>query len=437
MRAVEGEQLNISGPTWVGAAFIITFFVAFGGWAAVAELESAAIAFGVVTVESERKTVQHLEGGIVAELHVREGDRVSRGDVLLRIDRTQAEAQAEFVRSRYLASLGLEARLIAERDGAAEIAFPGELTTRIDDPAVQAIVQSQQDALTNRRELLERRIEILQQGIAEYREELKGLEGQIAAYDEQLESFGEEESGINELAAQGLVPRTQLLDLERRGAEIEGARSQAVARMSQLRQSITESELQINELVTSNLTSIVEDLRDVQGDVFELRERLRAAEDVLARTDVLAPIDGTVVGLSTHTTGGVIASGAPLMDIVPSDDVLIVEARLDPADIDVVQIGLPAQVRLTALNQRDVPPVDGAVIALSADAFEDELTGARYFDCKIALDDASLTAALTGTGATLVPGMQAEVLVLTGARTPLDYFLEPLTRSMNRAMREH
>jgi HlyD family type I secretion membrane fusion protein len=414
---------------------VLAFFVGFGGWAALAQLNSAAIALGVVGVESQRKIVQHLEGGIVAELNVREGDDVRAGQVLLHLDRTQPNAQVEFIRSRYYAALALESRLIAERDGAAEIVFPPELLQMAPQRSdIDTIMASQREIKATRQDLLEGRVQILEQGVAEYMEELKGLQGQIEAYERQLQSLAEDQRGVAELAERGLLPRAQLRELERRVSEIEGDRSGALGRVSQLRQSITESRLKINELQASNLTEVVSLLREVQGEVFELREQLRAAEDVLSRTEVRAPIDGMVVGLNVHTTGGVVAPGAPLLEIVPSDDVLIVEARLDPADIDVVRIGQPAQVRFTALNQRDARPVDGLLVSLSADAFIDESRGVSYYVAKVHLDQASLKLGLGELD--LLPGMEAEVLILTGARTPLDYLLEPLTRSINRAMRE-
>jgi HlyD family type I secretion membrane fusion protein len=425
---------ELRGPILWGVALVAVFFVAFGGWAAQANLESAAIAPGVVSVENERKTVQHLEGGIVSTVYVREGDDVSLGQVLVSLDPTQAESQMEFVRSRYHAALALEARLMAERDGMDEITFPPELVSIADQPDVIKILESQREIARTRKALLSDRVRILEQGIAEYQEELKGLDGQIQSFASRIASLEEDQRGVAELAAKGLVPQVELRELDRRLSELDGDRSAVIGRVSQLRQSVTESRLKINELQTSHVTAVVEDLREVQGEVFELRERLRASADVLARTEIRAPIDGRVVSLGVHTKGGVVAPGAPILEIVPSDDALIIEARIDPRDIDVLQVGQPAHVRFTAFNQRVAPPVEGTLAYLSADAFVNEKLGTTFYVAKIHLDPDSVSSVFGGKP--LLPGMETEVLILTGARTPLDYLLEPLTRSMTRAMRE-
>ena len=269
--------------------------------------------------------------------------------------------------------------------------------------------------------------------MAQFSEEIKGLSSEIASQDTQLELIAEESGAVAQLVAKGLAQKPRLLGLKRQSAEIEGARSRNRARIARVKQSIGEAHLRISELSTALINEVVQELRDVQTDLSDLTERIRAAEDVMRRTDILAPLAGTIVGLQVHTRGGVIAPGSPLMDIVPKDDRLIIEAQVDPNDIDVVHSGLPAQVRLTAFNQRHLAPIDGHVVSVSADRFTDERTGAGYFLARIELDAAGLEAL---EDVALYPGMQAEVMIVTGARTAFDYLTKPLATSLRRAFRE-
>ncbi|MFP6742973.1 MAG: HlyD family type I secretion periplasmic adaptor subunit [Alphaproteobacteria bacterium] len=271
------------------------------------------------------------------------------------------------------------------------------------------------------------------QRIAQFDEEIIGLEGQVAAEDVQLLLIAEETNAVLVLLEKGLERKPRLLALQRREAEIVGSRSGNMAQVARVKQNIGEARLRISELDTARINEVVEQLRAAQNELFDLAERIHAAEDILRRTAILAIQDGTVVNLQVHTPGGVIAPGAPLLDIVPSDDALIIEARVDPRDIDVVHWGLPARVRLTAFNQRSAVPMDGRVLSVSADAITDERTGQAYYLARIKLDKDPAT---LGTGISLYPGMQAEVMIVTGARTVLDYLLAPISRSIDRSLRE-
>ena len=412
---------------------VTLFFGGLGGWAALAPLESAAIATGVVSVASSRKTVQHLEGGIVSEILVREGDEVEASQLLIRLEDTQPRASLELLRGRQLAALALEARLAAERDGRKLVEFPDALLTAAQDTKVAGMITAQERIFEARRNSLSGQVAILKQRMAQFSEEIKGLSSEIAAQDTQLELIAEESGAVAQLVAKGLAQKPRLLGLKRQSAEIEGARSRNRARIARVKQSIGEAHLRISELSTALINEVVQELRDVQTDLSDLTERIRAAEDVMRRTDILAPLAGTIVGLQVHTRGGVIAPGSPLMDIVPKDDRLIIEAQVDPNDIDVVHSGLPAQVRLTAFNQRHLAPIDGQVVSVSADRFTDERTGVGYFLARIELDAAELEAL---EDVALYPGMQAEVMIVTGARTAFDYLTKPLATSLRRAFRE-
>lgn len=415
-----------------GGAIIGLFFFGFMGWMSLAPLESAAIATGVVSVDGSRKTIQHLEGGIVGEILVREGDRVERDQVLVRLGDTTPKASLELLRGRRLVASSLEARLNAERDGLDEIVFDDELQARMDDPKVAKIVIGQVNIFESRREVLAGQTSILNQRMAQYAEEITGIEGQIRAEDDQYELIQGEIADVQQLLDKGLAPKPRLLQLQRRASEIEGSRNLHLAQIARAKQSIAEAQMRVKELRTGQLNEAVEQLRKVQAEVYDLDERLRAADDVLARTEVRAPLAGTVVGLRVHTTGGVLSPGEPIMDIVPRDDRLVVNVRVNPQDIDVVRAGLSAQVRFTAFNQRHRAPVEGTVTSVSADSLTDDKTGEIYYLARVEL------ATVPAEGADeLRPGMPSEIMIVTGSRTALAYMMEPVSRSFDRAFREN
>ncbi|MGE0253104.1 MAG: HlyD family type I secretion periplasmic adaptor subunit [Alphaproteobacteria bacterium] len=425
-------RMGIATTLVGGFVLIAVFFGGFGGWAAFAPLESAAIAPGVVSVDSKRKTIQHLEGGIVAAILVREGDAVTAGQPLVRLDDTQARAQLGLVTGQYRSALALEARLEAELDGLAEIAFPGPLLAAAGSAEVDKLLSTQQRLFRTRAESLVNQTNILRQRIAQLREEITGTQAEMAAQDRQLSLVGEELATTEQLLARGYERRPRLLDLQRQQAEITGARAQNKARIARAHQSIGEAELQITQVSTDRLNEVVEQLRTTQSELADLSEKMAAANDVLGRTVVLAPVDGTVVSQQVATTGGVIAAGQPLLDIVPADDKLIVEARLEPNDIDVVTLDLPAQVRISAFTQRTAPVLDGKVTYVSADRLTDERSGVPYYLVRVVL-----TPGQPGLrDLVLQPGMAAEVLIVTGKRTPLDYLVRPIMASFGRALHE-
>ena len=429
-----GGRIGLRLPIIIGFTIIALFFGALGGWAALAPLESAAIAPGEVTIDSNRKTIQHLEGGIIGEILVRDGDIVSAGHVLVRLEEIQSRAELELLRSRYVMASAVEARLIAERDGWDEVAFPEWLLDRLEEAEIIETVSGQINIFASRRESFGHQSSILRRRIAQFGEEIKGLEGQISAENSQLALIAEESEDVRRLVELGLARRPRLLALERETAALEGRRSQNMARIARAKQSISEAELHISELRTTMVNEVVQQLSETQAEMFDLAERIRASNDKLVRTEVRAPIGGTIVNLQVHTTGGVVAPGAPLLDIVPSDDPLVIEAQIDPSDIDVVHVGLNAQVRISAFSQRNMAPIAGVVTYVSADRFNDERTGIGYYVARIKLQEKDLAAALQG--AVLQPGMQAEVMITTGARTALEAIISPLSGSFNRAFRE-
>ena len=358
---------------------------------------------------------------------------VASGQVLVQLDHTRPQATLDLLRGRRMAASALEARLIAERDGNDGIAFSEWLSTSHEGEKAQDIMDDELRIFEVRRESLSGQVVILEQRIAQFDEEIKGLEGQITAEDSQIALITEESEAVKGLFEKGLAQKPRLLALQRRTWEIEGSRSEHKAEIARARQSIGEARLRITELETAIVNEVVQQLRDVQSEQFDLAERIRAAGDVLDGTTIRAPIAGTVVDLKVHTLQGVIAPGTPILDIVPSGDRLVIETRIHPDDIDVVHPGMQAKVLFTAFSRRNSIPADGTITFVSADHLTDELTGVKNFLTKVVLAD-DVEAALDGVA--LYPGMQAEVMILTGSRTALDYFLKPITRSLERAFRE-
>ncbi len=424
---------RLKGETIAALIILGGFFGGFLSWAALAPLQSAAIAPGVLSVDGYRKTVQHLEGGIVSQILIQEGEEVEAGQVLIRLDDTSPRATLELLRGRWMVSSALEARLKAERDGASEISFPAKLVAEKYDPKVAEIIEGQMNIFKSRHDVLAGQSSILKQRASQLEAEIQGVRGQIAAEDVQLKLLKEEIADIEELYKKGFARKPRLLQLKRRAAEIKGARNLNEAQIARARQSIAESKMRAAELGTGMLNEAVQELRKVQSDLYDLRERLRAAEDVLRRTEIRSLVGGTVVNLQVHTPGGVIGAGAPLLDVVPRERRLIVEAQVNPSDIDIVRSGLEAQVRFTAFNQRHRPPASGTITSVSADRLTDENTGNDYYLARIQLAEEGQGAV---EGDELRPGMQAEVMIVTGERTALEYLIEPFTRSLNRAFRE-
>tara|TARA_R110002110_G_scaffold159567_1_gene357414 strand:+ start:4639 stop:5943 length:1305 start_codon:yes stop_codon:yes gene_type:complete len=430
---IELTKPPVGRIVFIGAAIVGVFFGIFGIWAAIAPLNTAAIASGEVMVDGRRKTIQHFEGGIVSEILVRDGAVVKAGQVLVRLQQTQAQAMLSLVDGRSIAARSLAARLKAERDGAETLTFPADIHAASKDPRVRAAMDGQRRIFEARRNALASKTALLRKRDAQVRTEIRGLRAQIKADDRQLALIEEELSGIRSLVRRGLVAKPRLLALERRAAEIGGGRGRNIAAVARAQQTIGETQLKIEELKTERLNEVVRELREVESQLHDLGERRSASSDVLSRTEIRAPIAGTVVGLKIATTGGVIAAGEAIMDIVPTDGSLIVEAKVSPQDIDIVRAGLAAQVRFTALSQRNTVPVDGEVVSVSADRLSDQFTPEGYYLARIGLP-ATIRESLGGV--TLHPGMQAEVMIVTGANTALGYFMKPVAESFNRAFRE-
>jgi HlyD family type I secretion membrane fusion protein len=432
-RAAPLRPTWLRGPIRAGFAVIAVFFVGFGTWAAVAPLGSAAVAHGSVVVDTKRKSIQHLEAGIVSEILVRDGDRVSAGQVLVRLDDTQARANLQLIAGRYNADLAQAARLSAEALNRKEIEFPNGLLAHRGETEVARLIETETTIFHAGLDEMESQRKILEQRDAQLAEEVKGLQGQIAAEARQISLIDNEIADVTQLLNKGLAQKPRLSQLQRGAAELEGQRSQNIALIARARQNMGDTQLRILDLTVSRVNDAVSALGDTQKELFDLGQQMQAAQDVLDRMEIRAPDDGIVVNLAIHTVGGVIAQGAALMEIVPSLDKLVVEAHVEVTDIDKVRPDLPAQIRLLAYSQRTTPSLDGRVVWVSADRIDDDKTRTAYYTARIDVDQAQLT---TLKDVRLYPGMPVDVMIETGKRTMLQYLFAPIERTFEHAMRE-
>lgn len=431
---VAPAEPSLRGTAMAGALAVAIGFGGFFGWAILADLDSAALASGTVMVESHRKTVSHLEGGILRELLVKDGDMVEVGQVLLRLDTTQSQAVVSQLHGQYWTGLARLARLRAEQTDAPAPAFAQELVTAAkDNPVAAEALSAEQRLFESRRDSYEGQIAIQRKRMSQLRDELVALEAQRAATADRLRYTEDEMRIVEGLLAKGYERKPRLLELQRNVADGKGRLGELQANKSKAEQGIAAAELEIINLGNTRRAEVGNELQSVQATVADLTERLRGAGDVLKRQEVTAPQAGRVTGLKFFTPGGVIPAGTGILDIVPQDDGLIVEARVSPADVQNVEIGGSAMVKLIGYRQRLVPPVPGKVIAFSADQLQDERTGLAYFAARVSLDAATLKAL---PNVELHPGMPAEVMIHGHARKAIEYFMTPLTDGLHRAFRE-
>ena len=404
-----------------------------GAWAATTSLAGAVVSQGVFVVASHVKKVQHPTGGVVGEILVRDGDRVSAGDVLVRLDATQTQANLAIVTKRIDEMTARLARLEAERDDRPEIDFPTSLLGRQDDPDVKAALHSERRLFQFRRESRSGRKAQLRERIAQYEYEIKGLKAQELAYDRGLAVLESEIASLRALFEKGIVNTQRLNSLEAQAATFGGERGEKIALQAQVAGRISETKLQMLSIDQDLKTEVGQELREIQAQLGEFVERKVAAEDQLKRIDIIAPQSGIVHQLGVHTIGGVISPADVIMNIVPASDRLALDLRIEPRDIDQIHLGHRAVIRLSALNQRTTPEINGQVSRIAADLTTDERSGLSYYGVRVILP-AEEQARLKGLE--LVPGMPAEAFIRTGDRTALSYLIKPLTDQLVRAFRE-
>jgi len=416
-----------------GGAAMLLFGGTVGVWALTSTLTGAVVASGQFVVDGNVKKVQHSTGGIVGELRVREGDRVEAGDVVIRLDDTITRANLRLVTQQLDEFAARQARLIAERDRLAAIALAPELEARRGEAEVAKLIATEQSQFEARRAAREGRKAQLARRIAQLADEGAGLKAQQAARDRQAALIAEELDGVRDLYAKNLVTLSQKAALEREAAELDGEKGRLIASVAQAEGKIAEIRLQIIEIDDVLLEEVMKELSEIQAKAAELAERRIAAEDQLARVDLRAPSTGYVHQLAVHTVGGVITPAEPAMLIVPAKDLLQVEARVNPPDIDQIAPGQRAEVRIHAFNQRTTPQLAGTVARISADTSRDPQTGAVFYTIRVAVPAAELARLAPQT---ISAGMQAEVFVRTQDRTPLQYIAKPLHDQIARAFRE-
>ncbi|WP_282610374.1 HlyD family type I secretion periplasmic adaptor subunit [Pelagibius sp. Alg239-R121] len=404
-----------------------------GGWSAIASISSAVIASGKVVVESNTKLVQHAEGGIVGEIAVRDGDRVKAGDLLVRLDGTATKANLAIITKQMTELETRRTRLIAERDKNEELVFPVHLQE-------QAKANSDFDLLEGERKLFQARWatlsgqrEQLQERMTQTRDEIAGLTSQRSAKSREVELTEKELELIRGLKEKKLIPITQYMALERESVKVQGEHGQLIAEIARAEGRVSETQLQVLQLDKEFREAVLGELRDAEAKLAELAERRVAALDQLRRLEIQAPQSGMVHQLAIHTRGGVITPGQALMQIVPQDDKLIVEARVAPGDIDQIQKGQDAVIHFTAFNQRTTPQLNATLFSVAADLTEDERSGEQYFLARLRLSEEEL---LRLRALTLTPGMPAEVFIQTGARSALSYLVKPFEDQISRAFRE-
>jgi HlyD family secretion protein len=418
---------------WIGLGVIVVFAGGFAGWAATSRLSSAVIAHGVIVVESSVKKVQHPTGGVVRELLVEEGSPVAAGDVVLRLDDTVPRATLGIVSGQLDEATARLARLKAERDGSDAIDFPRPFLDRQSEETVAAAIAGERKLFESRRTSQDGQRQQLRERIAQTRQEMNALTAQLDANHRQSALVDEELVGVGDLYEKQLTSITRLMDLQREKARLEGERGQFTADIARAGAKISETELQILQLDQDFRTSVLGDLRETEGKIAELQERVITAKDDLMRIDVRAPLAGIVHELTVHSKNAVITPGETIMEIVPTTDDLVVDARFAPSDIDQIVVGAETAVRISAGNQRTTPYFVGHVIQVSPDLSHDQRTDQPYFLVRVALQHPEPRQL---GDLKLLPGMQAEVFVTTGERTPLEYIIKPLREQIARTFRE-
>ncbi len=451
-----------------GAAVCVVVVVCFGGWSAFASLQSAIVAPGVIAAEGRTRAVQHLDGGIISEILVHDGDEVQAGDVLIRLDATRLASERAIIENRLYEALARQARLNAERDDmpgmtrpplldamvatdrswtqikptgnlALASALAGKGDARLapmptGTEIADRVFSGQERLFRARRDTLKAQVDRLDKSIAQSREQMTGVEAERASMQRQRDLIAKELEGSRKLYEKGLMPLPRVLALERQQAELEGNIASRSADMAAIEQSIGQLQLQILELQRDTREKVLQELREADSNVQDLTEQRIAAIDKLSRTDIRAPVSGRINGLAFHTIGGVVKPADTVMEIVPDNEALIVEARADTASVDQLHAGQPARIRLTAFDQRSTPELEGTLLLVSPDRLTDPQTGAPYYALKVSIADSEL--ARLGDDKQLVSGMPADVFVVAGSRSPMSYLMKPLTDQMARALKE-
>jgi HlyD family secretion protein len=431
---LQGAQRSIRTHMLVGLVVILVLAGGFGGWASTVPISGALIAPGAVVVDSNVKKVQHPTGGVVGEVRVHDGDLVKAGDIVVRLDETVVKASLAIVVKTLNGLWARAARLEAEQRGADKIKFPQQLLDQKNDPDVPDLMASETKLFEVRVNGRTGQKAQLRERVTQLNEEIAGLTAQEQSKDKEIALVEKELIGVRQLYDQHLVQISRLTTLERDAARLAGERAQYIASRAQAKGKITETELQIIQVDKDMVSEVSKDLRESNDKIGEFVERKVTAEDQLRRIDIRAPQDGMVLQSTVHTVGGVITAGDAIMMIVPQADALSVEAKVNPQDIDKLQIGQKTLLRLSAFNQRTTPELNGVVTRVSADVTTDQRTGQAYYTIRVSMPPAEV--ARLGGENKIIPGMPVEAFVQTGDRTMFSYLMKPLSDQLMRSFRE-
>lgn len=428
----EGDT-SIGRHIKLGLAVVVLLLGGMGSWAVLTKLAGAVIAPGTLVVENNAKNVQHPTGGVVKELRVKDGDRISAGDVLIVLDGTQVRANLDIILGSLDEIAARKARLEAESEGAEQVAFPAELAARSDEPALRKILSGEQTlfALRNAERVGQRRL--LRERIAQLGQQVEGLTAQAEAKGREIALVAKELAGTQKLYQQGLMTLPRLTDIERTAVRLDGERAQLVASTAEAKGRIAEIELEILQIDQKLRAEVGSQLADLRTKFSELAERRTAAQDQLDRLAITAPQSGTVHELSVHTIGGVVRAAESLMLIIPSATALAVDARIAPKEIDRVRAGQKVALRFSTFNQQTTPEIDGRLVRVSADVLQDERTGFSYYTARIDISADQLDR--LGV-VRLLPGMPVETFIATEERTVLSYLLKPLSDQVMHTFRQ-
>ena len=419
----------------LGYIMVIVMFGCFGIWSAFAPLGSAALAPGSVAVEGYRKTVQHLEGGIVKAIHVRDGDNVTKGQVLMELEDTSSRAQLETLRGQLFSALAREARLIAERDNKTKISYPALLIEEHRDPRALESIRVQDQSFIIRKHSRDGEIGILREQRRQLQAKIEGIKAQKASRNSLAGSYNKDLNDFRAMLKEGYVEKQTVTELERRLAQAQGDEGDFSANIATAQTQISEIELKVLQIDKEFQREVIDELIKVQAELSELREKTQWLTDTVTRTIIKAPEAGMVLGLGVHTIGAVIPPGGHILDLVPQQEKLIIEAQVSPMDIDRVHIGQTTGIRFSAFKSAQTPKVEGLLIALSADRLSDEKNQVSYYLARVEVDKKGLED-LKERGLILLPGMPAEVLINTGDRTFFEYLMQPISNIFARSLIE-
>ena len=424
------------GTRRAGVLIVLLAFGIFGGWAMLANLAVAVVATGTVSVESFKKTVQHLEGGIVSQINVDDGDHVEAGDVLMVLDDTQARSQYAIARTGWFIASAQEARLMAEQQQLEQLLFSEQLIDMAEkEKRLQQVLNVQRSLFLTRRQALQGELQGLDEQNQQLREQIGGLEQTLRINARRVASLGDEADDYRALFREGLGNNQRVRELDRQRMQLESDSASSKAQIAQLRSRISENRVRMETRRQAWQQEVGESLRQAQSEISDKAERMVALSDRMRRTELRAPVAGTVVGLETHTIGAVIEPGKPVMNIVPNAEGFLIDTRIAARDIDSVHVGQPAEIRFSAFNQHRSTVVKGTLINVSADSFEDESTGESYYRGRVRVSETGKKS-MSNEDMQLLSGMPAEVMLRTGEKTLMGYIMQPVTDMLARAIRQ-